>query len=642
MLMAPGPSPPRGPAPAGGTPPDRTSRSSRVRAGRAFATAGGRGRPRTRGTARMPLSPAPSCAPARHGRARRRRGSAHRNGVTRIDDAAGETPRLVQVADRECGLGGQDAVTRRQRRVRVLRQDLLRRREVSAGLGPPGGLDRGLGEPQVDGRFGGRGERRRGQHVRAERHAFVCAAGQRQRLHEQLLYHAAEGWVGSEGLRSRQRVDRRRQGPRLQRFPAGVHQEPCRPVQIACLLRKVRSHSSPDIRKTRVGRLDCRERPPRQTGTHVGEDLVEDGLARQRVPEKVGAAGMGQQEMVHRHASARKRSSAGPASVASREAATRNAGPARPPPRSPAVPRPPDVPTGRPRRPRTSPGCPGLREVPRRGREPRRQPRGSGRPRRCGPRASRLEPSPSPRRAPAERASGGARSCGPSAPAAARRRPKPGSDRTVTTQSTRSSRRLSARYSRTLSVSASAHCRSSRPTTNGAASARARSSRSTPSPRSRSRPPDRSTRGRGTLLAERQHRASNRGSEQVDPAPGAESIPRVTCSNASARGRKAVADPGCSERPSPTTFPWLRAACRTSRSRRDLPIPAPPASTTTPPRPCSASASAVRRAANSASRPTTTGHSSGTGRAATETSCSEKLVPRPPCSRRCSDADAHG
>ena len=57
-----------------------------------------------------------------------------------------------------------------------------------------------------------------------------------------------------------------------------------------------------------MSRLDCRERSPRQSGADVGEHLVEDGLARQRVPEEVGAALMREQELVDCRASARKRS----------------------------------------------------------------------------------------------------------------------------------------------------------------------------------------------------------------------------------------------------------------------------------------------------------------------------------------------
>ena len=58
--------------------------------------------------------------PAEHGEGV----AAHlRNGVARVDHATGEAPRFVQVADRKCGLGGQDAVTCGQRRVRVLRQE---------------------------------------------------------------------------------------------------------------------------------------------------------------------------------------------------------------------------------------------------------------------------------------------------------------------------------------------------------------------------------------------------------------------------------------------------------------------------------------------------------------------------------------
>ncbi len=85
---------------------------------------------------------------------------------------------------------------------------------------------------------------------------------------------------------------------------------------------------------------------------------------------------------------------------------------------------------------------------------------------------------------------------------------------------------------------------------------------------------------------------------------------RWAASSASANGRcGTVLAPGTA-RPNSTAAPRAVAARITSRASRDLPAPAAPTSTSTPPRPCAAPSTRARSRSLSASRPTSSGHTS--------------------------------
>ena len=165
-------------------------------------------------------------------------------------------------------------------------------------------------------------------------------------------------------------------------------------------------------------------------------------------------------------------------------------------------------------------------------------------------------------------------------------------------------------YSSSASVSWSAQCRSSRTSTQATCGARTRSRRSTASPRKIG---DSSP---GTGCGGRHSGISRPSTGRNGPSSslGGRRPARPAEVSASANGRNGVGAPPATARPARTVRPRSPAVRATSRTSRDLPMPASPARNTVLPRPAPAAARAARSRRASSSRPTRTGHSTcGTG-----------------------------
>ncbi|CAA9257319.1 MAG: hypothetical protein AVDCRST_MAG76-2629 [uncultured Acidimicrobiales bacterium] len=178
--------------------------------------------------------------------------------------------------------------------------------------------------------------------------------------------------------------------------------------------------------------------------------------------------------------------------------------------------------------------------------------------------------------------------------------------RSETKQKTGSPAMLSARYSTTSIVSASAHCRSSSTSTQPAPSPRVASSLSTASPRTTSDSSPGDSPGRRHSGTSRPRMGRKGASSRTCGGPDLR-----RCENsASATGRKGSGLSRSTARPVNTSAPRRTPSSAVSLNRRDLPTPASPATTAVAPCPSARRSRARRSSCHSCSRPTTTGHSS--------------------------------
>ena len=155
----------------------------------------------------------------------------------------------------------------------------------------------------------------------------------------------------------------------------------------------------------------------------------------------------------------------------------------------------------------------------------------------------------------------------------------------------------------TARVSGSAQCKSSSTTTSAPGRASRRIKRRTASPRTVGvASPCPSPPRVGTI-------APSAGSHGARSLSSGTLRSRSAWSSASVNGRYGVLVPPGTARPVTTATSRARASLATSRASRDLPMPASPVRNTRLPAPSAAVLSAARSAPSSASRPTTTGHS---------------------------------
>ena len=155
----------------------------------------------------------------------------------------------------------------------------------------------------------------------------------------------------------------------------------------------------------------------------------------------------------------------------------------------------------------------------------------------------------------------------------------------------------------TARVSGSAQCRSSSTTTTAPGRASRRNKSRTASPRTADVASPRPAPPRcGTMVPSAGSQGARSGSSGTLRS-------RSAWSSASVSGLYGVLAPPGTARPVTTATSRARASLATSRTRRDLPIPASPVRNTKPPAPPAAALSAARNTPSSASRPTTTGHS---------------------------------
>ena len=171
---------------------------------------------------------------------------------------------------------------------------------------------------------------------------------------------------------------------------------------------------------------------------------------------------------------------------------------------------------------------------------------------------------------------------------------------------TGSSAMLSARYSTTSIVSASAQSRSSSTSTQPAPSPRVASSLSTASPRTTSYSSPGDSPGRRHSGTSRPRMGRKGASSRTGGGPDL----RRCESSASARGRKGSGLSRSTARPVSTSAPRRTPSSAASLNRRDLTTPASPVTTTVAPCPSARRSRARRSSCHSWSRPTTTGHSS--------------------------------